>query len=145
MKWTRDFFRIATASGTRPPFWDGVAIHPYDTLHYHRNGGLKPPLFEAAAESMRSAMRDYNDDGELWITEWGSPTYTPPEYGQQANELAEAFVLAKASETNVQGRYDRMCWYSFLDGAGTDPHGGFGLLDTMYQPKASMYASGQTA
>ncbi|MEO0071739.1 MAG: hypothetical protein ABIK39_06630 [candidate division WOR-3 bacterium] len=114
--------------------WDGVSTHPY------QDSGFNLDLFEKQAETLRMVMRENGDYGKLWITEIG---WSSTEHGKerQANWLCEAFVTAKGSEALPAGGYDQVCYYSFLDRDGED----CGVLDTLYQPKPSFYASCQTS
>jgi len=105
--WLRTFYEIATGPWNLGVFWDGVSVHPYQN-----RPGLDPDGFEADAETLRAIMRAHGHDGELWITEMGWDTSN---LLQQANDVCETFVCAKASEALPAGGYDRMCWYNFRD------------------------------
>lgn len=140
--WLRAFHQIATRPGGPGIFWDGVSVHPYNPgVH---GSFFSPTGFEADAETVRAVI---GSTREMWITEIGWPGRTgdEPERQRQARNLCEVFVTAKASELLPKSRYDRMCWYSLTDGTGGPPHGGFGLLDTSYAPKPSLYASAQAS
>jgi hypothetical protein len=142
MQWMRTFYDIATQAGGPGIFWDGVSVHPYDE-RYTPDSSFRPSLFEAAAETLRTIMRDEKeDDGEMWITEIGWRGETDLAQQLQARNLSEVFTTAIGTEILPKSRYDRMCWYSFLEWRGENI--GFGLLDTFYAPKAGLYASGQT-
>jgi len=127
--WLRLFYDF-----TDNVFWDGVSVHPYQ-------GRFNPSRFEADAETLRAIMRSNGDFGELWITELGWRTRSPRTERSQAVYLCETFVSAKASEVAPSGGYDRMCWYTFLDGGDH-----YGLLDQgpSYRAKPALYASSQT-
>ncbi len=120
--------------------WDGVSIHPYQDY------GFNPDLFEKQAETLRGVMRANGDYGKLWITEIGWSSLNGSGAEKQAKWLCEAFITAKGSEARPSGGYDRMLYYCFLDDGGKRGYeGGFGLIDTLYQPKPGFYASGQTS
>jgi hypothetical protein len=142
-EWLKTFFDIATQNGGPGVFWDGVSVHPYHPPQ-QAQGYFSPEVFEADAETVRAVMKEFGDEGEMWITEVGWPgSESLGTLESQARNLCEVFVTAKASEILPVSRYDRMCWYSFLDGNGRPPHGGMGLLDTLFAAKPSLYAAGQ--
>lgn len=143
--WLEAMFSIADSypGGWRSCF-DIVSVHPYQ--------GDGRPLFDpvqfwADLDTARNIINRHGGrDVPLWVTEigWrtyrqrGGATYEPmPGFTTEssARSLCQFLASSLGSGLRPQGGYDRVFWYELTDlrDRTTDPHWGFGLLDSTRQ------------
>ena len=105
--WIWMCYDIATGPNGPGIFWDGVAVHPYQ---YGWQDLVE--TYEGDARRVHEIMREFEHNGEVWNQELGWPYSEGAE--KQARNLAEAFVVTKASEVLPEGGFDGMMWYTLL-------------------------------
>ncbi|MEO7715263.1 MAG: hypothetical protein ABIY70_03615 [Capsulimonas sp.] len=143
------------------PSVDGVVDHPYsmraapELVPYPSNGGIvardgiatadAQGTFASQIRMYREQSEKYHGPKEMWLTEWGFPTYQPTApnayagYTQtaQAKYIQRRFVESLGLGVTVSVVYD------FEDDHGVNPHDpewNFGLVTHDLKPKPSYYA-----
>ena len=123
---------LAEAHAAHPglqDFYDGLSLHPYDLYPPRRGpesdveGSL--PVQEMVAQ-VRAVMAEHGaPDRDVWITEFGWPTFRGVTDDEQATYLVRSALLLTASGVRS------ICWYTLWDGPNPSdiiPEAQFGLF-----------------
>lgn len=140
---------------------DGITDHPYsprmaaEYVPYAASGGIlqrdgiatadEKGTFASQERMFRSQSEKFDGPRELWLTEFGWPSYQETKNGNLfagfTEEAQAKYLLRRLAESLGLGT-EMLFVYNFRDN-GTDPHNAehnFGLMDIQMKPKPSYHA-----
>lgn len=121
-------------------YLDGCAIHPYG---YGQKGGGLPPLSQLPADydKLKAMLAQRLPPIPIYATELGYSTDGDP-YVDKFTPADQAAMLVKHLTMDRDAGFPLAIWYEYSDdpSAAGKHEGGFGLVDSNYQPKPAYAA-----